>query len=54
MHRKLLIDNIVNHLLDDDLLNEADSSSVENLLKDVRAVVEYELRDYKILVGEVY
>ncbi|MBQ6994978.1 MAG: hypothetical protein IJN64_10900 [Lachnospiraceae bacterium] len=54
MHRKILIDNIVNHLHEDELLNKADSSSVENLLKDVRAVVEYELRNYKILVGEVY
>ena len=54
MHRKLLIDNIVNHLHEDELLNEADSQSTEALLKDVREIIEYELKNYKILVGEIY
>lgn len=53
MHRKILIDNIVNRLYEEDLLNEADSSSVAALLQDVREVVEYELKNYKLFIGEV-
>ena len=53
MHRKILIDNIVNRLYEEDLLNEADCSSTEALLQDVREIVEYELKNYKLLVGDV-
>lgn len=53
MHRKVLIDNIVNHLYEEDLLNEADCNSTAALLQDVREVIEYELKNYKLLVGEV-
>lgn len=53
MHRKILIDNIVNRLYEEELLNEADCSSTEALLQDVREIVEYELKNYILLVGEV-
>lgn len=51
--RKDLINNIVQHLLDDGLLNNADCSSIAALQKEVAEVIEYELKDYKIFLGDI-
>lgn len=51
--RKDLINNIVQHLLDDGLLNTADCSSIAALQKGAAEVIEYELNDYKIIQGEI-
>lgn len=51
MYRQMLINNIVNHLHENDLLKETDE---EKVLQDVRAIVEYELQNYKLIVGNVY
>ena len=51
--RKDLINNIVQHLLDDGLLNIADCSSIPALQKEAAEVIEYELKDYKIFQGDI-
>lgn len=51
--RKDLINNIVQHLLDDYLLNTADCSSISALQKEAAEVIEYELKDYKIFQGDI-
>ena len=51
--RKDLINNIVQHFLDDGLLNTDDCSSILALQKEAAEVIEYELKDYRIFLGEI-
>ena len=52
-NRKELIDNIAVRLWENDLLNEKDYHSVDDLIDDVGKTIAHELEDYKIISGNI-
>lgn len=52
-NRKEIIEKIVQHLFEEELLNEKDANSIDDLKKSVEKVIEYELEDYKIIAGDI-
>lgn len=52
-NRKELIERIVDHLLDEGLLDDRDYTLVDELKSDVSKVIERELDDYVIIYGDV-